>query len=130
MSFFDKTSGSLRVLAFNREDFVRLANILAVALAISLPWSTSATGILIGLWLVALIPTIDLPSLRRVIFLPAGGFPVLLVALSAVGLLWANSPWTERLHGLESFVKLLCIPLFLYQSVSYTHLTLPTIYSV
>jgi O-antigen ligase len=115
VSFFDKTSGSLRVLAFNREDFVRLANILAVALAISLPWSTSATGILIALWLVALIPTIDLPSLRRVIFLPAGGFPVLLVALSAVGVLWANSPWSERLHGLESFVKLLCIPLFLYQ---------------
>jgi O-antigen ligase len=115
VSFFDKTSGSFRVLAFNREDFVRLANILAVALAISLPWSTSATGILIGLWLAALIPTIDLPSLRRVIFLPAGGFPVLLVTLSAVGILWANSPWTERLHGLESFVKLLCIPLFLYQ---------------
>jgi O-antigen ligase len=115
VSFFDKTGGSLRVLAFNREDFVRLANILAVALAISLPWSTSATGILVVLWLLALIPTIDLPSLRRVLFVPAGGLPVLLVMLSAFGVLWANSPWAERFHGLESFLKLLCIPLFLYQ---------------
>ena len=28
-------------------------------------WSTSATGIIAGLWLLALIPTLDLPSLRR-----------------------------------------------------------------
>jgi O-antigen ligase len=113
--FFDKTSGPLRVVAFNRKDFARLADILAVALVISLPWSTSATGILAGLWLVALILTIDLPSLRRVIFVPAGGFPVLLVTLGAVGVLWANVPWAERFDGVESFFKLLCIPLFMYQ---------------
>ena len=115
MYFFDKTSGPLRVVAFNRKDFARLADILAVALVISLPWSTSATGILVGLWLVALILNIDLPSLLRVIFVPAGGFPVLLVTLSAVGVLWANVSWAERFDGVESFFKLLCIPLFLYQ---------------
>ena len=102
-------------MTFNRELFLRLADGLAVALAVSLPWSTSATGIIAGLWLLVLIPAIDFPSLRRVIFAPAGGFPVLLVTLGAVGVLWANVPWAERFDGVTSFFKLLCIPLLLYQ---------------
>ena len=38
---------------------VRLADGLAIAAAASLPWSTSATGILVALWLVTMLPTID-----------------------------------------------------------------------
>jgi O-antigen ligase len=105
----------LKVMEFDREHFARLADGLAVALAVSLPWSTSATGILAGLWLLALIPTLDLPSLRRVIFVPAGGFPVLFVTLGAVGVLWADVPWAERFDGVGSFFKLLSIPLLLHQ---------------
>ena len=36
----------------DRERWTRLADGLAIALAVSLPWSTSATGILIVLWLI------------------------------------------------------------------------------
>jgi hypothetical protein len=65
------------------------------------------------LWLLALIPTLDLQSLRRVITISAGGLPVLFVVLGTVGMFWADVPWAERLGGMSSFVKFLVIPLLL-----------------
>ncbi len=115
MYFFDKSMRLLKVIAFDREHFARLTDGLAVALAVSLPWSTSATGIIVVLWLLAFIPTLNLATLRRIVFIPAGGCPVLLVALGAAGMLWAEVPWAERLDGIGSFVKLLFIPLLLHQ---------------
>ena len=100
---------------FDRERWARLADGLAVALAVSLPWSTSATGILVALWLVALVPTLDVASVRRELATPAGGLPVLLWALGVIGMAWANVPLSERLAGLGSFHKLLCIPLLMAQ---------------
>src|SRR6185295_5715538 len=101
--------------AFNRENFARLADGLAVALVVSLPWSTSATGILAVLWLLALMPTLDFSLLRRVAALPAGGLPVVLVMLGVIGVLWADVPWAERFAGVTPYLKLLFIPLFLHQ---------------
>lgn len=99
---------------FDRERFERLADGLAVALAVSLPWSTSATGILAGLWLIALIPTLDVAAMRRVLATPAGGLPVLLWLLGLIGILWAiDVPMAERLDGLKSYHKLLFIPLLI-----------------
>lgn len=40
---------------------------------------------------------------------------MLLVALLAAGMLWADVSWTYRFNGLSSFFRLLCIPLLLYQ---------------
>jgi len=91
------------------------ADWLAVALVISLPWSTSATGVLVGLWLVALVPTIEWPLLRRELFSAAGGLPVLLVALGVIGMLWADVSFIDRWRGLDSFLKLLAIPPLLMQ---------------
>jgi O-antigen ligase len=104
----------MRLKLIDRQHAARIADGLAVALAASLPWSTSATSILVALLLLALIPTIDLSSLRGVLFTPAGGFPVLLVMLAAIGMLWADLPWAERFGGLSPFLKLLFIPLLLY----------------
>ena len=50
---------------FDRGRLARIADGLVVAVAVSPPWSTSATGILIALWLLAFIPTIDTATLRR-----------------------------------------------------------------
>ena len=105
----------MKLITVDHKHFAQLADALAIALAVSLPWSTSATGIIAGLWLLALIPTLDLQSLRRVITIPAGGLPVLLVVLGGVGMLWADVPWAERLGGIGSFIKLLIIPLLLHQ---------------
>ena len=99
--------------AFGRDRLVPVCDWLAVALTASLPWSTSATGILAGLWLVALIPTLDVAALRREVLTPAGGLPVLLCALGVAGMLWADVSFKERWGGLDSFLKLLVIPLML-----------------
>ncbi len=103
--------------AFDRARLQRVGDPLVVAIAVSLPWSTSATGIFVALWLIVLIPMLDWPDLRRVVGSPAGGLPVLLVLLGAVGMLWADVSWVERWHGLTSFLKLLTIPLLFVQFV-------------
>jgi hypothetical protein len=95
--------------------FGRLADGLAIAVAVSLPWSTSATSILVVLWLLAVMPTLDAAGLRRTLLTPAGGLPVLLLLLAAVGMLWADVPWAERLDGLSAFLKLAVVPLLIVQ---------------
>ncbi len=99
----------------DRARLMRLADQLAVALAISLPWSTSATGIVAALWLLALVPALDRAALRRVLSTPAGALPVLLWAAGVAGMLWADAPLAERIDGLGPYHKLLCIPLLMAQ---------------
>jgi O-antigen ligase len=92
----------------------QIADWLAVAVAASLPWSTSAASICVGLWLLASLPTLDLAGLRREIATPAGGLPVLLVALAALGMLWTQVSWAAAFAGLTPFLKLLLIPLLFF----------------
>ena len=91
------------------------ADWLAVAVAVSLPWSTSATSILLVLWLIALIPTLEWSDVRGELTTAAGGLPVLLFLLGAVGMVWADVAWHARLGGLDGFVRLLVIPLLMAQ---------------
>lgn len=105
----------LRAKTLDRQAVQRLADWLAVAVAVSIPWSTTATGILIALWLAAVLPTLERGALRREIESLAGGLPVLLWLLAALGMLWADVSWSERFGGLASFHKLWVIPLLLAQ---------------
>ena len=98
-----------------RKKLATVADIVAVAIAVSLPWSTSATAILVGLWFFTLVPVLRWDELRREILTPAGGLPVLLVLLGVAGMLWADVTSLERWKGLDSFLKLLAIPLLLVQ---------------
>src|SRR5262245_52759512 len=99
----------------SRKKLATWADILAVAIVVSLPWSTSAAGILVGIWFFTLLPFLRWDELRREVLTPAGGLPVLLVLLGIAGVLWAEVPWPERWRGLDSFLKLLAIPLLLVQ---------------
>ncbi|MEA2930914.1 MAG: O-antigen ligase [Hyphomicrobiales bacterium] len=108
-------NASLIRRAFDRARLERLADWLAVAVVVSLPWSTSATGILIVVWLVALIPTLDVATLRAEFRSAAGGLPVLLWLFAGFGMLWADVTFAERIGGLGGFHKLLIIPLLLAQ---------------
>ncbi len=105
----------LRARTLDRRVLEPLADWLAVAVAISLPWSTTATGILVAAWLLAVLPTLELAVIRRELATAAGGLPVLLCALGAVGMLWADVSWSERLHSFVPFARLLLIPLLLAQ---------------
>ena len=99
----------------SQKKLATVADILAVAIAVSLPWSTSATSILVGFWILAVAPVCRWDELRREILTPTGGLPVLLVLLGVAGTLWADVALIERWKGLESFLKLLAIPLLLVQ---------------
>jgi O-antigen ligase len=92
-----------------------IADWLAIAVAASLPWSTSASSILIVLWLLSLLLALDIAALRRELLTVAGGLPVLLWLFAAVGMLWADVSWADRLAALSGFHKLLVIPLLLVQ---------------
>src|SRR5262245_11834817 len=85
----------------------RVSDGLMVAIAVSLPWSTSATGILLVLWLLTLFPTLEWSDVRRELMTPAGGLPVLLFLLGALGMTWADVTLLERWKGLTGFFKLL-----------------------
>ena len=85
----------------DREGLARLADGLIVALAISLPWSTSATSVLAVLWVFALLPTLRWADIREELATPAGGLPVLLVVLGLAGMVWADVTLLERWKGFE-----------------------------
>lgn len=107
---------SIRIAgAIDCEKLMRIADGLAVAVAVSLPLSTSATSILVGLWLLALVPTLSWEGVRRVLLSPSGGLPLLLIALGILGMIWADVSLKERWAGLDGFLKLLVIPLLIFQ---------------
>lgn len=93
----------------------QFADGLLVAVAVSMPWSTSATSILLVVWLIVLIPTLEWEQLRRELLTPAGGLPVVLFLLGALGMAWVDVTWHERWRGLDGFVRLLVIPLLMVQ---------------
>jgi O-antigen ligase len=74
----------------DRVFLVRVADWLAVAVAIALPWSTTAVGIAIAAWLIVLLPTLDAAAVKYVLRTAAGGLPVVLWSLGLIGMLWAD----------------------------------------
>jgi len=110
----EATGGIAAFGLLKRERLMLAADGLAVAVVVSLPWSTSAATVSGWILLAVLIPTLDLASIRRVLFQPAGGLPVLLWVLALAGMLWAfDLPIKERYDGLRSFHKLPFIPLLI-----------------
>ena len=103
------------VAGFDRQRWAKVADWLAVGVAATLPWSTSATAILITAWLIVILATLNVASLRQELATAAGLLPVLLWVLAAIGMLWADVSWAERLGGLGKFHRLLVIPLLFMQ---------------
>jgi O-antigen ligase len=87
----------------NRAGWLRAADWFALAVAVTLPWSTTATGIFIALWLITILPAMEFGMLQR----------ELTRVLAAIGMLWADVTWAERLAGLGKFHRLLLIPVLL-----------------
>jgi O-antigen ligase len=88
--------------------------LLAIFIAILLPWSTSGVLIFVGLWMLAVIPRLDNYAFLRFLRRPVCLAPVALFALASVGTLWSDAPWGARLHAMGPTIKLLFLPLFLY----------------
>jgi O-antigen ligase len=89
-------------------------DLLLVAVAAALPWSTSIFSILMAIWLVSLLVTIDLRGLFRFMRQPVCWLPLALFALALLGILWSSAPWNERIHAANPVAKLFVLPLVLY----------------
>jgi O-antigen ligase len=100
---------------FDRARWARHADLLAVAVAVSLPWSTSVTGILIAIWLLVLLPTLRPAEVGRELMQPAAGLAVLLWLVAVVGVLWSPASLAEQVTALRGIHKLLVIPLLFAQ---------------
>jgi O-antigen ligase len=107
--------GLSRLARFDRSALAAYADWAAVAVGVALPWSTSAVGVAIAVWLVIYLPSLDGASVKRELATAAGGLPVLLWCLGVIGMFWADVDWYERFAGLNSFHRLLAIPLLLAQ---------------
>ncbi len=78
------------ILSARHDPAARLLNVdlLAVLLAAVLPWSTSGVAIVALIWLVALIPTLDIRVFARSLTRPVCALPIALFALAVAGTLW------------------------------------------
>ena len=90
-----------------------LADSVAIGIAISLPWSTSATSTLIVVWLIAVLPRLHGGRMLAVLKTPAGALPLLLWGFAALGMAWSPTPWVDSMMAMRSFHKLLLIPILL-----------------
>jgi O-antigen ligase len=90
------------------------ADIVAMLLALALPWSTSLVGILGVVLLLTLLPSIDidifLASLKR----PICVAPIALFVLALTGTLWSDASWSARFHAVGPTARLLILPLLFY----------------
>jgi O-antigen ligase len=93
----------------------RMADLLAMLMAISLPWSTTILGIVTVLWLITLATVIDIAQFRKQLCRPASWLPLALFCLAVAGMAWADAPLAARTHAVATMAKLLAIPLLIYQ---------------
>ena len=85
---------------------------VALATVASVPFSTSATSILVPMLAVMAIPILAWPDLRAEIARPRSGLPILLAVLGIIGLLWSEVNWHDRINGVDSFIRFLLLPIF------------------
>jgi O-antigen ligase len=92
----------------------KASDIVAVLLALSLPWSTSLVGIFAVVFLLTITPTIDWRAFAASLQRPICVLPIAMVVLAVLGMLWSDAPWSARLYALSPLTKLLVLPLLFY----------------
>jgi O-antigen ligase len=105
-----------RVVAHWRDPAARMLNVdlLTVLIAILLPWSTSGVVIASVLWLIALVPTLEVRAFLQSLKRPICLLPIALFGLALLGTLWSDASWAERFHAVGPASRLLVLPLLLY----------------
>jgi O-antigen ligase len=94
--------------------WAKTADIVAVLIALSLPWSTSLVGIFAIIWVIVVAPTLDLRRFLESLKRPICTLPIALFALAVVGTLWSDAEWGARLYAIGPTTKLLMLPLLFY----------------
>jgi O-antigen ligase len=94
--------------------WAKASDIVAVLIALSLPWSTSLVGIFGAVLVVTIAPTLDLRLFLQSLKRPVCVLPIALFILTLVGTLWSDAPWGARSYALSPAAKLLVLPFLFY----------------
>ena len=89
-------------------------DVIAILLALSLPWSTSLVGLFGFLLLIAMVPLLEVESFLQSLKRPIAFLPIAFLLLALVGTLWSEAPWGERLYAVFPAGKLLLLPVLFY----------------
>jgi len=92
----------------------KASDIVAVLLALSLPWSTSLVGIFGVIFVLTMAPTIEWRAFMETLRRPVSALPIALFALAVVGTLWSDAPWGMRSFAIGPLAKFLVLPLLVY----------------
>jgi len=90
--------------------WITAADVAAIVLALSLPWSTTLVAVFAVVMLIVMVPFMDIEALLRSLKRPIAAVPIALFLLAAVGTLWSAASWGERLYAVGPTVKLLMLP--------------------
>ena len=90
------------------------ADLFAILTVASLPWSTSLTAIFNVLFLVCMVPFLDIRAFLQSLTRPICAAPIALFVLALVGTLWSDAAWGARFYAVGPTVKLLVLPVLLY----------------
>jgi O-antigen ligase len=94
--------------------WAKASDIVAVLIALSLPFSTSLVGVLAVVFVLTVAPTIERRAFGASLRRPVSALPITLFALALVGMLWSDAPWGARSHALGPLAKFLVLPLLVY----------------
>jgi O-antigen ligase len=94
--------------------WTKTSDIVAVLIALSLPWSTSLVGIFGAVYVVTVAPTLDLRGFLQSLKRPICALPIALFVLALTGTLWSDALWGARSYALSPATKLLVLPFLLY----------------
>ncbi|MBR0779088.1 O-antigen ligase family protein [Bradyrhizobium diazoefficiens] len=90
------------------------ADLFAILTVASLPWSTSLAGIFNALFLVCMVPFLDVRAFLQSLKRPISAAPIALFLLALAGTLWSEAAWGARFYAVGPTVKLLVLPVMLY----------------
>jgi O-antigen ligase len=107
-------AGAALPLWRDRAAWAKTTDIVAVLIALSLPWSTSLVGILGAVLLITVAPTVGLKRFLASLKRPISAIPIALFVLALVGTLWSDAAWGARLYAVGPAGKLLLLPVLFY----------------
>lgn len=90
------------------------ADVYPALAAAALPWSTTLVSVFVAIWLIVVIPTLELKRFLISLKRPISLAPLALFALALIGLAWTDDTWAVRLQGMTPLVKFAVMPLFIY----------------
>src|ERR1700751_430368 len=72
---------------------IRNVDLVAVLIAILLPWTTTGVSIAVVLWIVALGFIVEPGPLVRSLSRPVSALPIAFFLLALAGMTWSPAPW-------------------------------------